>query len=174
MTNTIFIFFCGYLLGLFFPDFDFYFIETLGHRSIIFHSIFLPLIFLIFSKKENLYVEVYISGVFYGISVHLIADIFPLIWNENTFVKLPKDLIILSKYSSLLWLLLNSIIGFIISLNYLKKFDKFFFYSTKFEIIGFLSSLIYITLHASNYIKVIIILLVTISLIKIYHFLTKK
>lgn len=169
MTNTIFIFFCGYLLGLFFPDFDFYFIETLGHRSIIFHSILLPLIFLFFSKKENLYIKIYISGMFYGIAAHLIADIFPLIWNENTFIKLPKNLIVLSKYSSFLWLSLNSIIGFIISLNYLKKFDKFFFYFNKFEIIGLLSSLIYITLHASNYIKVIIVLLIINSLIKIYH-----
>ena len=45
MTELYFM--CGYILGLFFPDFDIYFQETLGHRSIIFHSLFLLMHYLL-------------------------------------------------------------------------------------------------------------------------------
>jgi len=172
MTELYFM--CGYILGLLFPDFDIYFQETLGHRSIIFHSLFLPLFFLIVFKKINLHSKIYITGLFYGISTHLIADLFPLIWNNKTFIRLPLDLIVLSKFHSILWLFVNSLIGFVISLNHLKKFKKIFFNFSKLEVIGFLLSLIYFVLHADNYIKVGALLLITIFLIKIYKFLIKK
>jgi hypothetical protein len=73
---NFFIYFSGLILGLAFPDFDYFLGQYIKHRSIFTHSIFIILIFIILTKNiYNLKSSNYIMGLTNGIVLHLISDL---------------------------------------------------------------------------------------------------
>ena len=88
--------FIGFLTGLNFPDTDQGYKITLGHRSIITHSILLPyILYYFFIMKRALYNKYFtliIAGIFLGIGLHLSADLFPKGWQGYALIKLPGNI----------------------------------------------------------------------------------
>ena len=108
------LFLLGFYVGIEFPDIDQMFQKSLGHRSIITHSILLPLLLiLINSFKPKALVNILIMGIFLGIGLHLSADLHPSSWHGYANIKLPSNISIgiLSPF----WIAINAIFGFFLS-----------------------------------------------------------
>ena len=109
-----FVFLFSYYIGLKFPDVDQFFKSSLGHRSIITHSILLPLIlFFINPVKSNFFGKILIVGLLLGIGLHLSADLHPRSWHGYANIKLPTNISIgiLSPF----WIAINAMIGLFLS-----------------------------------------------------------
>ena len=108
------IFLAGIVFTLFFPDIDQDFKSSLGHRSIITHSILLPyLMHHFFIKKKdqpNSYLVILIIGFYLGIAIHLSADLYPKGWRGTAFIKLPGNSSI-GEGPSIIWMFLNVVVG---------------------------------------------------------------
>jgi hypothetical protein len=165
-------------MGLIFPDFDSYNIQTnffqnfIGHRSILTHSILVPYLFYFYAKKKhklNNNVITIIIGLFLGLALHLTADIYPKNGNENELIKLPGNISI-GKFT-FLWISLNTLVSFYISKVLLNDYFNKKYYRTIYLIIGLLLVCIYILLEPYNR---IIILITSIILLLITYFYDKK
>ena len=174
----IIILFNASIIGLIFPDFDSYNIQTnffqnfIGHRSILTHSILVPYLFYFYAKKKhklNNNVITIIIGLFLGLALHLTADIYPKNGNENELIKLPGNISI-GKFT-FLWISLNTLVSFYISKVLLNDYFNKKYYRTIYLIIGLLLVCIYILLEPYNR---IIILITSIILLLITYFYDKK
>ena len=122
LNANFFIYFQGLVLGLAFPDFDYFLGKYIEHRSIFTHSIFIIIIFIILTKNiYDLKSSNFIMGLANGIILHLISDLnLPGEMIEAQTIKfLSFDLGVFSFY----FVLLNILIGLIIAerLNILIK-----------------------------------------------------
>ena len=174
----IIILFNASIIGLIFPDFDSYNIQTnffqnfIGHRSILTHSILVPYLFYFYAKKKhklNNNVITIIIGLFLGLALHLTADIYHKNGNENELIKLPGNISI-GKFT-FLWISLNTLVSFYISKVLLNDYFNKKYYRTIYLIIGLLLVCIYILLEPYNR---IIILITSIILLLITYFYDKK
>ena len=174
----IIILFNASIIGLIFPDFDSYNIQTsffqnfIGHRSILTHSILVPYLFYFYAKKKhklNNNVITIIIGLFLGLALHLTADIYPKNGNENELIKLPGN-ISFGKFS-FLWISLNTLVSFYISKVLLNKYFNKKYYRTIYLIIGLLLICIYVLFEPYNR---IITLLTSTILLLIAYFYDKK
>ena len=174
----IIILFNASIIGLIFPDFDSYNIQTsffqnfIGHRSILTHSILVPYLFYFYAKKKhklNNNVITIIIGLFLGLALHLTADIYPKNGNENELIKLPGNISV-GKFS-FLWISLNTLVSFYISKVLLNKYFNKKYYRTIYLIIGLLLVCIYILFEPYNR---IIILFTSTILLLIAYFYDKK
>ncbi len=174
----IIILFNASIMGLIFPDFDSYNIQTnffqnfIGHRSILTHSILVPYLFYFYAKKKhklNNNVITIIIGLFLGLALHLTADIYPKNGNENELIKLPGNISI-GKFT-FLWISLNTLVSFYISKVLLNDYFNKKYYRTIYLIIGLLLVCIYILFEPYNR---IIILITSIILLLITYFYDKK
>ena len=141
----IIILFSASIIGLIFPDFDSYNIQTnffqnfIGHRSILTHSILVPCLFYFYAKKKDKLsnnIITIIIGLFLGLALHLTADIYPKNGNENELIKLPGNISV-GKFSSL-WIAINILISFYISKVLLNKYFNKKYYKTIYLFIGLL------------------------------------
>ena len=122
LNANFFIYFLGLVLGLAFPDFDYFLGQYIEHRSIFTHSIFIIIIFIILTKNiYDLKSSNYIMGLANGIILHLISDLnLPSeMMGAQTIKFLSLDLGVFSFY----FILLNILIGLFIAekLNILIK-----------------------------------------------------
>ena len=174
----IIILFNASIIGLIFPDFDSYNIQTsffqnfIGHRSILTHSILVPYLFYFYAKKKhklNNNVITIIIGLFLGLALHLTTDIYPKNGNENELIKLPGNISV-GKFS-FLWISLNTLVSFYISKVLLNEYFNKKYYRTIYLIIGLLLVCIYILFEPYNR---IIILFTSTILLLIAYFYDKK
>ena len=108
------VFIFSYYIGYNFPDIDHSFQNSLGHRSIITHSILLPIIlFLINPIRINIFGKMLIIGLFLGIGLHLSADLHPKSWHGYANIKLPSNISI--GILSPIWILINTIFALFLS-----------------------------------------------------------
>ena len=102
-------FILGLYIGLWLPDFDLVLLPLLHHRSIISHSVILPLIVL--AKYKNSTVQEFGSGLLAGIAIHLAADgIPPLAGFGQVYLPWPIKQSI-GEGGSLIWLIGNAAVG---------------------------------------------------------------
>lgn len=172
------------IIGLIFPDFDYYYIKTtffkefIGHRSILTHSIIIPSFvwFLISEKiKINKNFVLIVIGLFFGLSLHLAADFFPKNVGEGELIKLPGNISI-GKFSQL-WIALNFFAGLFIVKKLLNKFFKEKYYKTYFLICSTILTFIYIFLESDNQILILITFLISLFVIILFdnnYFKIKK
>ena len=174
----IIILFNASIIGLIFPDFDSYNIQTsffqnfIGHRSILTHSILVPCLFYFYAKKKhklNNNVITIIIGLFLGLALHLTSDIYPKNGNENELIKLPGNISV-GKFS-FLWISLNTLVSFYISKVLLNEYFNKKYYRTIYLFIGLLLVSIYVLFEPYNR---IIILFTSIILLLIAYFYDKK
>ena len=174
----IIVLFNASIIGLIFPDFDNYNIQTsffqnfIGHRSILTHSILVPYLFYFYAKKKhklNNNVITIIIGLFLGLALHLTSDIYPKNGNENELIKLPGNISV-GKFS-FLWISLNTLVSFYISKVLLNEYFNKKYYRTIYLIIGLLLVCIYILFEPYN--RIIILFTSTILLLIVY-FCDKK
>ena len=151
------IFLLGLYVGLEFPDKDQMFQKSLGHRSIITHSILLPLLLiLINSFKPKILINIFIIGVFLGIGLHLSADLHPKNWNWYGYANIK----LLSNKSigalSPIWIGANAIISIFFSIKILfKNFNKKLF-KFSFVIIALMTGTLYSSFEDHNQIVILI------------------
>lgn len=165
-TNNIIIYILGLIIGLTFPDFDYFLEHYIGHRSFITHSIIILLIFLSLSKKENdLKTTNYLLGLSNGLIIHLISDLdLPSeLIGGKTIKFFAYDFGLISFY----WLMGNIIIGFYIAEKLLKKLDN----KKKYYLINLIFGCIFIYLNSDIYLFLIALL---IMLSSIFSFLRKS
>jgi hypothetical protein len=105
----------GVYAGLFAPDIDLFLLPILHHRSIITHSIIIPLLL-----KRWLSTPTF-AGFAAGISIHLWADSLSTSMGFAQ-VYLPVVKISLGSSMSLVWILLNAFLGFFIAVSVYRKF----------------------------------------------------
>lgn len=107
-------------VGLIFPDLDLKAIGLLHHRSILTHSLLLPLLLMPLHKTVF---RQCIVGLCIGISIHLSADaLSPM--KGFALIYLPEPLkVSIGGWQSLTWLLTNSVIGGLLA-AYLMKSEK--------------------------------------------------
>jgi len=169
----IIILFNASIVGLVFPDFDSYNIQTsffqnfIGHRSILTHSILVPYLLYYYAKKKhklNKNVITIIIGLFSGLALHLTADVYTKTGNENELIKLPGNISI-GKFS-FLWISLNILVSFYISKVLLNEYFNKKYYRTIYLIIGLLLVCIYVLFESHN--RVIILFTSTILLLIAY------
>ena len=115
--QIFFIYTLGLTFGLVFPDFDYFFENFIGHRSIFTHSIFIIIIFLLSIKNlKDLKTSYYIMGLLNGIIIHLISDLdMP---SNITDIQTIKLFIFDLGSFSLYWILLNILLGFFLLKKY--------------------------------------------------------
>lgn len=149
----------GAIIGLTFPDFDFFLIDYIGHRSFITHSIFIFLIFFTLSKKnQDLKKLNFLLGMCFGLIVHLISDMdLPAQFIDLKTIKIfSYDL---GKYS-FFWILINILLAF----YFLEKLFKLLELNRKkYHLINLFIGAVFIYLNSENYI-VLTFMLVFISL----------
>ena len=126
-----------YYIGLRFPDIDFK-IKGLRHRSIVTHSVFLPLILFILHKSEMLtliWMKTYditgsvITGLCFGMTVHFLYDLFPKRFVGSALIQLPignsyKNKYALSTFNTVVLFILSSLIQTFIALYYISEFNE--------------------------------------------------
>ena len=115
--QIFFIYTLGLTFGLVFPDFDYFFENFIGHRSIFTHSIFIIIIFLLSIKNlKDLKTSYYIMGLLNGIIIHLISDLDKP--SNITDIQTIKLFIFDLGSFSLYWILLNILLGFFLLKKY--------------------------------------------------------
>ncbi|NJL33546.1 MAG: hypothetical protein HC893_06395 [Chloroflexaceae bacterium] len=78
----------GLWLGLSLADFD-QVLFFLRHRSIVTHSIIIPLLAYLFVPRSHSWVRMGLVGVCVGMAVHLSFDFFPNAWQGFALINLP-------------------------------------------------------------------------------------
>jgi len=171
----IIILFSASIIGLIFPDFDGYNIQTnffqnfIGHRSILAHSILVPCLFYFYAKKKNKLsnnIITIIIGLFLGLALHLTADIYPKNGNENELIKLPGNISI--GKLSFFWIILNAMFCFYFSKILLNKYFVKKYYQVLYIIIGLFLTFVYALFEPYN--QVAITLTATFMLIINYYY----
>lgn len=108
-------------IGLRVPDIDLKLMDVLHHRSIVTHSLLLPLSLLLFRVKL---LKPCIAGLCIGISIHLTADAMSPM-RGFALIYLPKPFkTSIGSWQSLVWLAVNSVIGGLIAI-WLCRGEKF-------------------------------------------------
>ncbi len=111
---------CSIYVGLSYPDVDLKAMKVLHHRSILTHSLLLPLLLVPLHKTAFKYC---IVGLCIGISIHLSADaLSPMTGFAQIYLPEPFKTSI-GDWQSLTWLLANSVIGGLLAV-YLAKPNK--------------------------------------------------
>lgn len=171
--QTFSIYILGLIFGLAFPDFDYFFENFIGHRSIFTHSIFIVIIFLASVKNlKDLKTTYYIKGLLNGIIIHLISDLdFP---SNITNVQTIKLFIFDLGSFSLIWILLNIIVGLFLLEKYFTQINQ-----KKIELFNLVAfvAYTYITSDIYHYLTVIYVCLKIIFFTinkKLIHPLKKK
>ena len=145
------------IVGVIFPDLDYYYVRTdffenfIGHRSILTHSILIPSLlyfYLKIKKKLNNNFSLLIIGLFLGLVLHLIADIYPKNGYENISIKLPGNISI--EDLSTLWIFLNIFMSFYFSKMLLNKYYNKKHYRFLYLITGSIIAFIYVLTEPSN------------------------
>jgi len=130
-------------LGIKYPDWDFKL--KLKHRSILTHS---PLIifffvyiylnkqssFLGFGKEKEVGFRYFIMGFSIGMGIHFLYDLFPRGWKGSALLHLPILNRKLKKQKSIFFLVLSTIISFMIAISLSRSIEE----TTLFFIFGFL------------------------------------
>ena len=172
LNANFFIYFLGLILGLAFPDFDYFLGKYIQHRSIFTHSIFIVIIFIILTKNiYDLKSSNYIMGITNGIILHLISDLnLPSkLVGAQSIKFLSFDLGIFSFY----FILLNILIGLFIAekLNIIIREKNREFLNILFGIIFLYLHYLFFELSSKIFIFSIIFFL----FLKIFfNFLSKK
>ncbi|WP_010433266.1 hypothetical protein [Vibrio cyclitrophicus] len=106
----------GICVGLYLPDVDLVLMSILHHRSMLTHSVILPM-FLLFHKSSRPLV----AGLCIGVSIHLLADILsPMRGFALIYIPFIKKSI--GDWQSIVWMVGNALVG----LWYAKKvFHKY-------------------------------------------------
>ena len=166
--NYLIMYLLGLLLGLAFPDFDYYFlVDYKGHRSLFTHSILIVILFVTLLKnKDDLKITNYLIGFNFGIIIHLISDLdLPSnLFGARTIKFFFYDLGIISFY----WLFGNILIGFYIAEKLYKKIniDK-----KKYYLINLIFCCVFIYFNSEFYLFLIALF---IGLSFIFSFLRKR
>tara|TARA_A100001015_G_scaffold313821_1_gene421936 strand:+ start:2317 stop:2886 length:570 start_codon:yes stop_codon:yes gene_type:complete len=175
--SFIIILFNSSIIGLIFPDFDYFYIKSfffknfIGHRSIITHSILIPSLICLFvfrRKILNKNLVVILIGLFLGLALHLTADFFPKGNDEAEFIKLPGNISI-GKYSQI-WIALNSLFSLYIVRKLLNSYFKEEYYRIQFLVSSLVLTLFYIFFETNNQ----FLILFTFSTVLIAIFLYEK
>jgi len=128
------------------PDIDLDAQSSIGHRSIITHSILFPFLlhYFLIQKKDhpNNYIVIFIIGFYLAIAMHLSADIHPKAWKGNAFIKLPGNNSI-GKSPSIIWMFLNILVATYFSAILLKRIANIKKYWITYLIIGSSIGLVY-------------------------------
>ena len=128
------------------PDIDLEFQSSIGHRSIITHSILFPYLlhyFLIHKKDHaNSYLIIFIISFYLAIAMHLSADIHPKAWKSNAFIKLPGNNSI-GEGPSIIWMCFNVMVATYFSAMLLKKIANTKKYWTTYLFIASVAGLMY-------------------------------
>mgnify|MGYP001173543265 CR=1 FL=1 len=140
-------YFFGIVVGLTYPDFDFFLIDYIGHRSILTHSVIIFLLFFILLKNSNEFKKLYfISGMCLGLIIHLFSDMeLPSQFIGLKTIKFfSYDLLYLSFY----WMIINILIAyyFFEKLANLLKFNRKNYY-----ILNYVIGAIFIYINSENY-----------------------
>ncbi len=147
----------GCFIGIYFPDISYGFQNTLGHRSIITHSIFLPSIMYFFLKKKNNLTNtqtLVIIGIYLGIGAHLSADLYPEIWSGYSLIKLFKDTNI--GLLSPIWIGINTIISIFLASHYFNKLNYSKLYWITYLVIALVVGVTYASYQLYNIEKIIL------------------
>ncbi len=145
-------------VGLIFPDLDLKAIGLLHHRSILTHSLLLPLLLMPLHKTVFIHC---IVGLCIGISIHLSADaLSPM--KGFALIYLPEPLkVSIGGWQSLTWLLTNSVIGGLLA-AYLMKSEK-----TYILLVFTISAVSYSIFNENN---ILIMVPCTFTLLVMYNF----
>lgn len=117
-------------LGVMIPDIDQMFLSILHHRSIVTHSVFLPVlvyVLLRLTKINQGYLKTFFSGIFIGLGIHLGADVTTLLTSANHgtsgfgAICLPEPIKVSIGWFSPIWIIINSIASFTIATRMLNK-----------------------------------------------------
>ncbi|MGR5138552.1 hypothetical protein [Vibrio jasicida] len=106
----------GIYVGLYLPDVDLMLMSILHHRSMLTHSVILPMLLLFHKPSRPL-----VAGLCIGVSVHLLADILsPMRGFALIYIPFIKKSI--GDWQSIVWMVGNALVG----LWYAKKvFHKY-------------------------------------------------
>lgn len=120
--------FFGFFTGIKFPDWDFIF--RLRHRSVLTHSPFLSfaLIFLYYTRFEEMLFTYLIASFSFGIMIHMIFDIFPHGWGSGALLKIPIGKMSCSPKVSKYFFFLTILIEFFIVLVFLDHKEEYILY----------------------------------------------
>ncbi|MGR5065702.1 hypothetical protein [Photobacterium sp. DNB22_13_2] len=123
MKHLLLVVFALFLyLGLFWPDVDKQLMSLLHHRSILTHSVLLPLLMLLILRSN--YAKPIAAGLCAGISIHLAANVIsPMGSYSQIYLPAPLSSSI-GATESLVWLTLNAIVGYFLALKLLKAHSK--------------------------------------------------
>ena len=164
--QTFFIYILGLIFGLTFPDFDYFFENFIGHRSIFTHSIFIVIIFLVSVKNlKDLKTTYYIKGLLNGVIMHLISDLdFP---SNITNIQTIKLFIFDLGSLSLIWILLNILMGLFLLGKYFAQVNQ-----KKIELFNLVVFIAYtyFTSDIYQYLTIIYVCLKTIFFLLTHHF----
>jgi hypothetical protein len=156
--QTFSIYILGLIFGLAFPDFDYFFENFISHRSIFTHSILIVIIFLVSVKNlKDLKITYYIMGLLNGIIIHLISDLdFP---SNITNIQTIKLFIFDLGSFSLIWILLNILVGLFLLVKFFAKVNQ-----KKIELFNLVIFIVYtyLTSDIYQYLTVIYVCLKTI------------
>ena len=116
-VKSFIVFLFAFCLGLKVSDVDLY-TRGLVHRSILTHSVLIPLLLLYTGKYAV------VSGLALGMSIHLLADSFPKAWVGGALINVPW-------YGSIgrwspWWLMTNSVLCLILGVMVLPKISEWF------------------------------------------------
>ena len=140
-------YFFGVIIGLTHPDFDFFFIDYIGHRSIFTHSIIIFLVVFMLFKNTNEHKKIYfLSGMCLGLIIHLFSDLeLPSKFIGLKTIKFfSYDLL----YFSFYWILLNILIAY----YFFEKLAKLLRFNRKnYHLFNFIIGAIYIYINSGNY-----------------------
>ncbi|MEZ8862708.1 hypothetical protein [Vibrio sp. 10N.247.311.51] len=97
--------FTGVYVGLYLPDVDLKLMSILHHRSMLTHSIILPMLLLLHKPSRPL-----VAGLCIGVSIHLLADILsPMRGFALIYIPVIKKSI--GDWQSLIWMVGNALVG---------------------------------------------------------------
>lgn len=118
MFSKTIVMWCFIYTGLSFPDLDLKVMRLLHHRSILTHSLLLPLLLMPLHKTVFRHC---IVGLCVGISIHLSADaLSPM--KGFALIYLPEPLkVSIGDWQSFTWLLTNSVIGGLLAVHLMKS-----------------------------------------------------
>ncbi|PSU33504.1 hypothetical protein [Photobacterium lutimaris] len=109
-------------LGWYWPDIDKHLMSLLHHRSVVTHSVLLPLLVMVLVRSN--YAKPIAAGLSAGISIHLAADaLSPMSGYFQIYLPAPFKASI-GATESFVWLGLNAIAGYFLALRLLKAHSK--------------------------------------------------
>ncbi|MCQ1061139.1 hypothetical protein ACQKPX_19075 [Photobacterium sp. DNB23_23_1] len=123
MKHLLLVVFALFLyLGLYWPDADKQLMSLLHHRSILTHSVLLPLLVTVLLRSN--YAKPIAAGLSAGISIHLATNVIsPMGSFSQIYLPAPLSSSI-GATESLVWLGLNAIAGYFLAQRLLKAHSK--------------------------------------------------